>query len=91
MNKHRNNHNSGLIHQDNLIKTPSEIGLQKRRPMISHNHRPESSILLIIIRFIILLMLSLIIYYIFIYIYPKPKQNRWERVWYTIIDWLMDE
>jgi hypothetical protein len=87
---HQNNHNSGLIQHDELNK----IGLRKRRT-ISNHHRLESlsssTSLLILIRLIILLIFILIVYYTFVYIYSKPKQNKWERIWYTIIDWLMGE
>jgi ABC-type multidrug transport system permease subunit len=86
---HRNNHNSGLIQHDELIKSTSEIVPRKRR-VIPYHHRSQSlssSTLLILIRLMILVIFSLIVYYIFLYIYSKPKQNGWER----ILDWLMRE
>jgi len=86
---HRNNHNSGLIQHDELIKSTSEIVPRKRR-VIPYHHRSRSlssSTLLILIRLMILVIFSLIVYYIFLYIYPKPKQNGWER----ILDWFMGE
>ena len=88
---HRNNHNSSLIQQDQLLKSTSKISLRKQRTNIPY-HRSQSSLLssthLIIIRLIILLIICLIFYYIFISIYPKQEKTGWKRIWYIIIDWL---
>ncbi|CAF2782308.1 unnamed protein product [Rotaria sp. Silwood2] len=92
---HRNNHNSGLIQHDKLIKSTSTTAFRKRRTTIPSNHQRLQSLLsstfLIVIRLSILLIIGFILYYAFIYIYPKPKKNGWERIWYTMIDWLSGE
>ena len=86
---YRNNHNSGLIQDDELIQPLNEIGPRKRRRK-TVSHPLSSSILLLIIRLMILLILCLIVYYTFISIYPKPKQNEWERMWTNFLHWFIE-
>ena len=89
---HLNNHNSGLIRQDRLIKSKSATVPKRRRIKTSSKHyRLQTwllSILVILIRFVLLLILGLILYYVFVSIYPKSQTNRWERLWYNTIGWL---
>jgi hypothetical protein len=95
-NRHRNNHNSGLIQHDEVFKSINNATHRKRRPTKSSLIPIYiNNALLILIRlmilFITILIISLLFYHAILYIYPLPKRNRWERVWYSIINWIIRE
>ncbi|CAF2788974.1 unnamed protein product [Rotaria sp. Silwood2] len=105
-NPHRNNHNSNLIHFNQMSKLFNDITPRKRRKTIRYNlneyyHRSNekssllsiyiNNILLILIRLMILFIIVLIICFTFYYAIIYIYSKPKKNEWEQIIDWLTQE
>ena len=81
--RHRNNHNSGWMHDEEVMPSSSSRPVRKR--LLSESSRLSvHPLLLILIRSVILLVMLWTVYSAFLSIYPKPSRTVWTRLQQTL-------
>lgn len=82
--RHRNNHNSECMHDDELVSSsPARVG--RKRHLSSSSRLSIHPLLLLLIRFVILLLMLWTVYSTFLAFYrPKPSSSVWTRLQQTL-------